>query len=707
MEFLGYALLILYFFLIIYVSKGYLNYIRDQKVVFKVILIFSCFLPAFVLLYIMSDENYIYYYDFSNYWIKTIKYNDIIDEKGFRTIQEVIKSINHDIYNDLAAIPLTLFCKVFGFDFKYFVFGIYMIFALPTAILFSNLVLIISKNPRPSFLIIPFFILIFIPLLFPLRFGFVEIAALVPIGIILNLYFKSDFLNKIEVKRFILIGVLLLVLLITRRYFTFWFISFFITNAVIVFAGYVASSRNSKVLKRGFLNLFIAGISTIILMLIFFYPFFKLNFLTDYKDLYSGFRVRDWSGHWKNFIHYFGYFSLLIILIGSVGFIKKKLYSVFAFLIMNLLFIAIYFVSYNDFGAQHYYNLIPFILMLMFGIFLIENKKYRFTAIAVSGLLLGINFYLNAMTPKTKSFDFFSNSSIYTQNRGDYEQLGDIIEDIKSNYRNGFYTYCLSSSEVLNVSALQNYSLPKNMISSPGLLQTQTLDKRDMFPNDLFFAKYILTTIPVQHNLKAEDQQVIVYFNNEFLNGKFKNHFIVEKNYTLNNGVKAILLKRIKGFSETEINEIRNHFQNKYAEYPNMYDVKSFYLQSNSIKVGKIDGNIKQIENDLIIMPGSDSPSEVSFDLDSLKTYNIRFNASFRNKSEIMENCNPENDGEIYLNVYLDDQLLNKSYLTHRKDSVFEFNIKHTKEIRFNVDKGKNKNWCDYFQLSELKIIEE
>jgi|GEM_PF-4805320 len=706
MEFLGYILLIFYFFLIIYISKDFLNYIRGQKPIFKVILIFSCFLPAFVLLYIMSDENYIYYYDFSNYWIKTIKYKDIIDEKGFQTIQEVITSINQNTYNDLAAIPLTLFCKVFGFDFKYFVFGIYMIFALPTAFLFSNLVLIISKTPKPSFLIIPFFILTFIPLLFPLRFGFVDIAALVPVGIILNIYFKSNFLNKIYVKRFFLIGVLLLLLLLTRRYFTFWFISFFITNAVLIFAGYV-SSRNPKVLYRGFINLFIAGISTILLMLIFFYPFFKLNFLTDYKDLYSGFRVRDWNGHWKNFIHYFGYFSLLIVLIGSVGFIKKKLYSVFAYLIMNLLFIAVYFVSYNDFGPQHYYNLIPFFLILMMGIFLIEEKKFRLVVVFLTGLLFITNFYLNAMTPKTGFTDFFSNSSIYTQSREDYEELGEIVTDIKENYKNGFYTYCLSSSETLNVSALQNYTLPKNIISTPGLLQTQTLDKRDLFPNDLFFAKYVLTTSPVQHNLRAEDQQVIVYFNHEFLNGKFKNHFAVEKDYTLNNGVKAILLKRIKGFSEAELNEIKNHFQNKYADYPNMYDVKIFYLKSNSIMIGKKDGNIKQLENDLIIMPGSESPSEISFDLDGTKTYNVGFNASFRNKSEIISNCNSESDGEVYLNVFLDNQLLSKSYLTHKKDSVFEFVVKNAKEIRFNVDKGKNKNWCDYFQLSNMKIIEE
>lgn len=84
-----------------------MSYINTFSSKSKLLFIISLFLPGVLILYAMSDEKYIYFFDYSNYWIKAINYNKIIDKEGLNTFQLVYQSINNDLYNDLIVIPIT------------------------------------------------------------------------------------------------------------------------------------------------------------------------------------------------------------------------------------------------------------------------------------------------------------------------------------------------------------------------------------------------------------------------------------------------------------------------------------------------------------------------------------------------------------------------------------------------------------------------
>ena len=703
----GFLLVVLYFRAIFYISRDLLKFVQQQQTLTRILFYFSLLFPGLAILYILNEDNYIYYADYSNYWIKSIKMNQFMDENGFKTLDEIYKTIKHDQYNDFIVLPITLMEKIFGFDFRYFVFSVYLIYAIPSSLLFTNLLMIISGEKKINLLFCPIIILSYIPLLLPLRMGFADIACLVPIGLILNLFFKSQFQEKIESKKFIAIGLLILILVISRRYFTFWFIAFFMINFLLIVVKSIYLKKVS-VLRFGIINLSIAGVTSVIILLVFFYPFFELTFLTDYKDLYSGYRKLDWGGHLRSVQYRFGYIFLGLAALGVYSLIAQKKYYFVLYLVLSTVFIFIYFVSYNDFGPQHYYLIIPFVILLILGIINFPKQKFSKYIIGFLLILFGCNFYLSVLSNKSEklSHSLLIKSNAFKLVRDDYNEIETLVNDIKSNYENGFFTYNLSNSEILHTSIIQNFDLPKRTVSTEGILYSQHVDKRDKFPNELFKADFVLVADPVQLHLKPKDQQLIVFFNDAFLDGKFKNHYKRVKTYNLKNDVKIHLLKKEKGFLPEEIKLIKSHFENLYPDYPNMYDVNMIVPQTKSVKMGK-GGKINFEGNNILMDPGSENPTEITFNLDSTKIYKFNFKAGFRSKEYILNNCNLENEAEVNLRIYTNNTIFNHSYLTYKKDSVYNFEIKNASEIKFQVDKGKNKNWCDLFQLSEFKITQK
>lgn len=704
MEIIGYFFLFLYGYIVYYFSKDFLNFVNEYNTKTKLVFLLGLFVPGILVLYAMSDEKYIYFYDYSNYWMKAIEYNNIIERDGLKTFSHIYSSINKELYNDLIVLPITLLCKTLGFEFRYFTFAIYLIYAIPIGLIYSNIFYKIIQKKSKFLLFLPFIILIMVPLILPIRFGFVDIAGLVVFGIILVLMVRSNPTDKIDYKRFIFIGILLLAFLFTRRYFTFVFISFFIVN-FIVFLGKSILSKNYKPLLNGSINLAIAGLTTLIFMAVFFYPFFEMTFLTNYRDIYSGYRKLTWEGHFDNFTLRLGYITFPLLLAGIWGYYKSKKYEILAYLVISLVLIYFTFVQFNDFGPQHYYVIMPFIILLISGIFLIETKtKFNYILIIILGLF-STTFIYNVLSEKKPPFNkLLVTSKMNKLKRADYDELEKIVNRIKTNYDNGHNTYVVSNSPILNFSILNNFDLPKAFKITPGFIQTQDVDKRDKFPNELFLADYVIVTNPTQLHLNPESQQIVVYFNQMIRDGKFKDHFIVEEEYKLDNNVKAFMLKKIKGFSENEIEETRNHFKNLYPDYPNMYDVKDHYLRLKSVRNGDNYGNVKFEGNNISIHPGVDRNSEITFELDSLKTYQLKFKASFRDKENIVKNCNPDSDAEVFLYIYKNDELQSKSYITHKKDSIFDITIQNANSIKILVDKGKHHDWCDWFFLENFEL---
>ena len=553
-------------------------------------------------------------------------------------------------------------------------------------------------------LALPVICILFTPFLIPIRFGFIDIIGLIFIFLILNIIVKKEFLRNLDFKSSILIGVLLLILVFSRRWYSFWVVSFF-GGMFITCVIYLLRTKDWKSFKFSIINVFIIGSVTTLLMLCFFYPFFEMSVLKDYNDIYSAYNRSTTLKQFDNFNIYFGYIILIFFLIGGlVQFKKKKRISIF--LIVSTLIIIFLFTRINDFGGyQHYYLVLPImIIFILRGLVLLP--KYRNIPLISILIFLIVNnvyvFYFN--NSNNSNTALFSNIDGTKKVRLDFDAIQKMADDILFLEKNNEKVYIISSSKILNDGIVKNTKLPKQDDIFTNVLKTEHVDKRDKFPNDFLEVNYVIVTNPSQYHLKKEDQYLIGYFNDAILNGILKKNFQKVNEYILDNNVSAFLMKKINPYTLNQLNEMQAFFKQKYPDNPLMYQMQKLENFKYKIESGDNYGKVV-FENDttIRIQPGATKESSIYYTLEK-KYSSLSFVASFINKEDIIKNCNKEKDGEVELIIEVDDNLLEKYYVTYKNDIPITVNLKNKNSLNIRVNKGKYKDYCDWFVLNNFNL---
>lgn len=699
------GLVIGYVYLVWRVSKNWFLLAREQDFLFKVLYGLAVIFPGLMLLILLKGEQNIYVWDYAGYWKKAIIFNQIFFENSLEGFREIYTTINHSEYNYLPNLLLTPFNHLFGLHFWSYVFSIYLVYVIPLSLLTGSLMVKIFPSASKKLLLwVPLIVLVFTPLILPVRYGFIDVVGLVPIFIILNILLKNSFLRKKSLMSSIYIGLALVFLVFARRWYSFWAVGFF-AGVFLVNLLYALLKKNKKVLWNSTLNLFIAGSVSLLIILIFFYPFFEMSALEDYRSLYSGYRKSGYLGQVKRFFEVFGVGLFLVTALGG-AIMFKKVKSIFLFFVLGTTILSLLFMRVNDFGGyQHYYLVLPTVLPLFIYGFLFVFKRNKWSGILILCFLILNNLVVFGPLSFRGKQIVFTTVEAGPIMRPDYRELKSLIYQIKEIEREGYYTYSLLSSEALNNDIFQNADLPKNLWVFNRLFQTQNVDKRDDFPIRLFMVDFVIASNPTQVHLKPEDQQVVHYFNEEIINGSLSNHYEVFKTYRLGDNIEVSILKKQKSFSQKEIDKIRNHFRVLYPDFPNMYDFDDFPMKVINVRAGDSYGEVFLDEKDRIpISPGKDRPSEFTLELLPEQIYKIEFTTTFSEKDKLVRDCNPDRDGEVFLNIYKDGSLYRQAYLTHHKDSVFSFKVQDLTSLKFEVNKGKNEDYCDWFIIRDLKI---
>jgi len=695
-----------YFYLIFSYTREIFNEIFTLKIIYSILYLIIIIIPGLLLVLTLSQEKFIYYWDYSGYWVRSINFTKIFFESPFFALEEVYNTIRHNEYNFLSNLFISPINKLFGLSFKWYVFSIYLVFLLPLALLISNLILLSIDNFKNKILklALPVICILFTPFLIPIRFGFIDIIGLIFIFLILNIIVKKEFLRNLDFKSSILIGVLLLILVFSRRWYSFWVVSFF-GGMFITCVIYLLRTKDWKSFKFSIINVFIIGSVTTLLMLCFFYPFFEMSVLKDYNDIYSAYNRSTTLKQFDNFNIYFGYIILIFFLIGGlVQFKKKKRISIF--LIVSTLIIIFLFTRINDFGGyQHYYLVLPImIIFILRGLVLLP--KYRNIPLISILIFLIVNnvyvFYFN--NSNNSNTALFSNIDGTKKVRLDFDAIQKMADDILFLEKNNEKVYIISSSKILNDGIVKNTKLPKQDDIFTNVLKTEHVDKRDKFPNDFLEVNYVIVTNPSQYHLKKEDQYLIGYFNDAILNGILKKNFQKVNEYILDNNVSAFLMKKINPYTLNQLNEMQAFFKQKYPDNPLMYQMQKLENFKYKIESGDNYGKVV-FENDttIRIQPGATKESSIYYTLEK-KYSSLSFVASFINKEDIIKNCNKEKDGEVELIIEVDDNLLEKYYVTYKNDIPITVNLKNKNSLNIRVNKGKYKDYCDWFVLNNFNL---
>jgi len=518
----------------------------------------------------------------------------------------------------------------------------------------------------------------------------------------------------------LLIGFLFSFLILIRRWYTYWVVSFFIVlifeRFIIIFKQYRFSIKQYLPSAR---NIFVIGITSVIFFLLIATPIAERMLLANYADIYSAYRTNyNILDALIKFYHYFGSFSILLCLLGCIQLIANKDMKKFAlFFIAQFIIITLLFTRVQDFGPQHYYLLIPtiiiFIVFFVINLFLhLEKRIYKSVFLMGYMVILLINFsivFIPRVSDNLAKISFlFPNVRCYPLVRNDLKEIEDLLSSLEnlSNNKKGLF-YVLSGSDILNDDILRNACLENKHTSTicKSILLSHYVDKRDGFPSQFLTAQYIVTADPVQFHLRPDDQRVIGILADEIINQKGIGSSFKKLNYefTLDNNVKVHIYEKIKQFKGIDLDSLSQQFITYYPDKKDIFKINNTLCGLILKKeIGDIVGEISCQKDSIFTVPGVRSPSKIFFKLN--KNYNnIKMLFAFRDPEKVPLSCR-DIDGEINLTIKSDGKTIFEKNITYKQPMNYLLDVRDVDILGIVVDNGRNGPDCDWFMLKDIEI---
>lgn len=545
----------------------------------------SNFIPLFVCAAVLENlyvftyfirERAIHFWDSSLYWSTSIVFTNNLFSNFSATIKMLYSSILNDDYNMVPSIVLSLPLKLFGYSYSIYALSIFNLYLLPVLFLITLLIRKILKDndqltnySLTYSIIVPF---LFTPFLIPLMSGYLDASGMY-FAILLLILIYSDRFENIDVYRDLVFTFLLIMLLLTRRWYAYFAIGLIASFGLMSLIRILIESKAKKLKSLIFfiINMVVIGLSTLLVLTIFFRSFLVRSLFNNYSQTYSAYQSGTYIKNLFLLFQYIGPLLILIILPGIVFFYLKKRNSYFGsgLLLMTIISFSL-FVQVQSLGVQHYYILaLPLCLFLTTGIcqFLVFKKKKWINLLfsIVFGFILMWNFFqiFEPGLSSLRNSAVLSNAAVYPVVRTDIKQINDMVNYLKHlTDNNGKKVYVLSSSAVLNGSIVSNADMPRELNALPSILMTHDVDLRDGFPNNFFLADYVVTTDPVQFHLQPENQKVVGALNN-FVRQNLGS-FRLQRIFYLDGEVKAYVYKRVDTFNKRSLEDLHSYFESSY-----------------------------------------------------------------------------------------------------------------------------------------------
>lgn len=520
-------------------------------------------------------------WDNANYYKQAIS----LSQQGLNGIyNNVLNSTLHSDYSSILAVPIALFMKFFGLSRMLYETVIYWLYMVPAAVFgstFFTRVLKIKKDKINRCFPALLFLLLFLPssAISVLSFR-VDIAPLALVALI-GIYLSFIDLQKFNWRDSFILGLLFLILILLRRWYLYFVISFFL----VYWSGFVLKAvidnKNIKLIfkqLRGItINLFISGITMLGIMATVIAPQFKHTFLVNYTDLYSSYNVGSWGERLTRFVLHFGLLFVIISIIGYVIAIKSqknKITNLFTFTFVQGVLIFIMFNMTQTFGEHHYYLLVPFVITGLVGLLVYSTKNIAKIGLLVITLVIFImsHFFLpvNVLQKPITPLILGNSVTFAPPVRHDIKKIQDLNLYLGKHLAKNGGVYVLSSTGFFNGDGLNNVFLPQP--SKTLIYQPHDVDKRDGFSPDFFKAQYIIVADPIQLHQGPDNQLLIDLPAEAILAGKVTNLELV-KQVSIDNGVKLNVYKRVGKYSYAFFEELKDKISKRYPGYTNIQPI--------------------------------------------------------------------------------------------------------------------------------------
>ena len=568
------------FLIIIYkniIKKYEIKFTKFQKI-FILLTIVALYIFYFISL---INRNFIYYWDYSCYYNIQLKTKETFSIGLMDGIRYFVGSTWSGEYGNFLSFFPEL---IFNFTNKninsyiascVIIYVPYIILAL--AILLKKVIqkYEVSQKKENKFIVLSLLAFVLFPILHAtFIYGQPDLFGLAFIFLIMALTIDYNF-EKIEVERLILILLSTFMLVISRRWYLYWIISYYLCYVLKIF---ITNFKNKDKIKRIIKNILLYGIIVVVFFLLTLFPLIKNILFSQYQDQYSYYLAGGFCAELISQLQHLGYIIFIIIIIGIIYGIMKKKYRLNTIVtILQFFIIVILFTKIQNMGLHHSILLLPIYLyfICLFIIFNLDNKKKQsiitnllLVLILIVNFVYGLNFNI---TNK-----LFTKVELKVPNQEDYFQIEKVSKWLQKNLNEKNTAYMIAHNNKYNPDKFRNFYMP-DMTISKYLPYGSAVIGVHKFPTELFTAKYIITTTPF-------DNISIEYKYNEVFNELVKeNKFKLEKEFDMENGYKIVIYKRQQAPDEEEKNLYLKVLEEESEKYPELYKniIKGYKLENN------------------------------------------------------------------------------------------------------------------------------
>lgn len=528
----------------------------------------------------VANDHTVYYFDSRNYWARTIFQSDIYLGNPFEALKIVYSSILQDDYNTFICLFMALPVQLLGKSYVAFVMAIQMMFNLPTLWILSTAgqKLLAKCDVRAPWLLCYFVAALCPTIFFPSGLGYPDSLALIFAAMLLLLAIDLRW-QKPQISHVAVMGAILPLCMITRRYFSFFIVNFAIMLTIYGLVEVLSlRKRNRRTLLRAISAYAAVGLLSLGILLVFFRPMLEEALNNDYRVAFSAYNSGQLTQQFGRIYSYNGGVIILPALFGAaLGILKRRTRGFSLGLALGTLASCMLFFRIQDMGTHHLLlvscSLILFMILLVgFLAYGIDLKSWGRIALFVAGggmLLVNFTMGWTNVPMAANPLGLFTTYKVLSRQRNDFEALHNLAAC--ANAQKG-KVYLLSCCDALNTDTLRYLDYPYKENAVENQYTTHDIDLRDGFPEAFFDSNVIISIDPLRLDHGAENQRVIGALAQHFIDGTgFARHYERLESFQLDGGITATVYRRFEDWTLEDYDALREEFNGYYPDYPELF----------------------------------------------------------------------------------------------------------------------------------------
>jgi hypothetical protein len=549
-------------------------------------LVLAAVLLAILSLYaarFVASEHTLYRADQLAYWTYSSRLAEHLRDDPWSAVQSVAWSVAHADLNLLPAVPIATAMLLVGDSRTAYILSVINLYGL--AVVIALLVAVrrlVPNGPTPRSMAVPVAAagaLLLLPTLWrPVFIGYLGLGGVALGIVILAVYLHGEGADQ-GWKPLLLLGFLIALLALFRRWYALWSMAFCVVVAVDVGWRVVRDrSFDRRSILAAARTPLIVALTAIATLVVLAGPVTVQRVAPEYGEEFAAYaRHGTLGGRLSEVVGEFGLLPLALVV--AAAFLlgrRPRMRRVAVLLPLHMVVTWAFMVRLQDHSPHHWYLYLAAALLLLSSALVTEigaipRRLPRIgaaAAVVVVGLVVSAGVYLPTFQPVADAATpLVSRNRVRPQQRGDLDEVSRLLQylDDRTAHRPG-YIYVLGNTRTLSEQTLAfaNRSLGTDFRSTALFLQTSHLDLRDGFPRGLLEAAYVLVPQPAQ---------VIVIPTDSFIAGAniAKAFHRLPEEFLLERGVRVLVFERHRPNHPSEVAELSELLHRAYPDRPDIY----------------------------------------------------------------------------------------------------------------------------------------